>query len=298
MTLAVSASLNTSKVLPQKAQRIGFVDFDLDNFHANIYLKMFRGPLADRGGVVAGCHAWKVDTAAVWAEANHVPYRQRLSELNQDVDVFCILAPSHPELHLEMCEAVFPFGKPTFVDKTFAPNLAIAEQVFALADRYGVAVHTTSALRYTNVQQRAGELKSQQESLLGMSIWAGGSSWAEYGIHPVELAVSCLGPRIAHVFRSGTLQHSLVVLQFADATQALIHFNATDHVPFCAALTTARGTEFLKVDDQRLFEDAAAAMLDFFQAGRPLIDRAETLVIRKILDAVTDSAAQDTLIRL
>ena len=41
--------------------RIGFVDYKLDNFHANVFLKAIRGPLKDRGGSVAGCFAVACD---------------------------------------------------------------------------------------------------------------------------------------------------------------------------------------------------------------------------------------------
>ena len=38
-------------------KRIGFVDYQLDNFHANIYLRALRGPLTDRGYDVVGATA-------------------------------------------------------------------------------------------------------------------------------------------------------------------------------------------------------------------------------------------------
>jgi hypothetical protein len=49
-------------------------------------------------------------------------------------------APSTPETHLELCQAVLPFGKATYVDKTFAPDLATAREIFALADQHAAAV--------------------------------------------------------------------------------------------------------------------------------------------------------------
>ena len=41
----------------------------------------------------------------------------------------------------------------------------------------------------------------------------------------------------------------------------------------------------------RLFIDTAAAVLDFFAAGRPNIPRAESLIIRRILDAAAKPQA-------
>jgi hypothetical protein len=44
-----------------------------------------------------------------------------------------------------------PLAKPDYVDKTFAPSLPRAA-IFELADEHKTPIQTTSALRYTNVQ--------------------------------------------------------------------------------------------------------------------------------------------------
>ncbi len=54
------------------AKRIGFVDDDLDNFHANTYLKALRGPLAERGWRVAGATALQAEKGRGWADRNQV----------------------------------------------------------------------------------------------------------------------------------------------------------------------------------------------------------------------------------
>lgn len=262
-------------------RRVGFVDDYLENFHANIYLKLLRGPLARRGFVVSGATALQAEAGRQWAQKNDVPYFDTVAELNAEVDFFLILAPASPDRHLGMCQQVFPCQKTTFVDKTFAPDLATARQIFELADRHQVAIQSTSALRTTNVQAHVRQLGSPP---VGMVVWAGGSSWDEYGIHPVELAISCMGPEVRAVDRFGRGDHPVLVLQFAKERTAVIDFNPECYVPFQAAVTTARETTFLSVDDNKLFEDAAGAILDFFEAGRPLIDRAETMAVREVLD--------------
>jgi hypothetical protein len=47
-----------------------------------------------------------------------------------------------------------------------------------------------------------------------------------------------------------------------------------------------------------LFIDAASAMLDFFTAAGALIDRRETLVIRRVLDLASDGALRNKFIPL
>ena len=48
------------------SQRIGFVDFDIDNFHADVYLKLLRSDLQSRGFTVAGATAIQADSSQAW----------------------------------------------------------------------------------------------------------------------------------------------------------------------------------------------------------------------------------------
>jgi hypothetical protein len=263
------------------AKRIGFVDYRLDNYHAEVYLKALRGPLANRGYEAAGATALERSVSRTWAEERNLTYFDSLNELNEAVDCFAVLAPSNPELHLEMCQAVLPFGKITFVDKTFAPDELTARAIFALADACDAPIQTTSALRSTAVQAFVRELPSPVQS---MTIFSSGASFDEYGIHPVELAVSCLGHEVECMMRIGPERHPQWLLQFSGDRTAVIDFNPEIEIPFSAIVSTQQGHDRIEVDGATLFLDAAASILDFFDAGRPLIDRRESLMVRRILD--------------
>ena len=49
-------------------KRIGFVDYRLDNYHAEVYLKALRGSLASRGYEVAGATALERSVSREWTE--------------------------------------------------------------------------------------------------------------------------------------------------------------------------------------------------------------------------------------
>jgi hypothetical protein len=275
--------------------RIGIVDFQLDNFHANTITKLLRGELASRGFMVAGATALDRAGGIAWCDKQQVAWFDSVAELDSHIDCYMILAPSNPELHLKLCEQVFPYGKPTFVDKTFAPDLATARQIFQLADQHRVAVQTSSALRYTAVQTTIGQLTEPVESF---TVWAGGASFAEYGIHPVELVVSCLGSDILDVLRLGNGTHFQLMMRFDGERAAMIDFAEGVDVPYAAAITTRTSTQFVPIDLTDLFRDSTSAMLDFFAAGAAHVDRAESLSVRKILDrvnALTDDGRFHTL---
>ena len=276
-------------------KRIGFVDYRLDNYHAEVYLKAIRGPLANRGYEVVGATAIKQDVSRAWAEERRLPYYDSIAALAPHVDCFAVLAPSNPELHLPMCQEVLPLGKTTFVDKTFAPDEPTARAIFALADDCNVAIQSTSALRSTAIQAFVRELPSPVQS---MTIFSSGTSFAEYGIHPVELAVSCLGHEAETIMRVGSPRHPQWLLTFSNDRTAIIDFNPEAEIPFSVIVSTQQGHDMIEVDGATLFLDAAAGILDFFDAGHALIDRRESLLVRRILDVAMNEEARDAFVSL
>ncbi len=288
--LAASAALALQGAAPK---RIGFVDDDLDNFHARVYLEAVRGPLKERGFVVSGATALQHDKSRAWAEKYKLPYFENPAELDKVVDVYAILAPSTPATHEDLCKMILPFGKTTFVDKTFAPDAAAAGRLFALADRHKVALQTSSALRYTAVQKIA-----KPTDVRHVVAWAPGRSYDEYAVHAVELAVSLLGPDALALRRRGTDPESQLLIDFSEGRTAVINVYNRAKTPYAASVSTAKETRYLEVDTKPLFVDAAAALLDFFAAGKELIDRRETMTIMKILDASRDPAALERFVKL
>ena len=277
-------------------KRIGFVDYYLENFHDNVYLAAIRDELRDRGFSVTGCHAMQEPEGRVWAEKNDVPYFADVNELDAAVDVYAVLAASNPETHLGLCQLILPFGKPTYVDKTFAPDLATASDIFALADRHHTPIQTTSALRYTNVQSYVNEVGRAE--VLHMVVWGGGSSFGEYAIHPTELVVSCMGAQAESLMRRGTGDQSQLLVNFSNGRTAVMNVYTNTDTPFAASVTTVKATKLIEVDTSRLFIDMAAAILDFFERGKPDIDREESLTIRRILDRAESAAATKGFVAL
>jgi len=270
-------------------RRIGFVDDDLNNFHANTYHQLLRGELKERGFELAGCTASQADEGRQWADERDVAFFDDPAELDKEVDCYMILAPGSPHTHLPLCERILPFGKPTFVDKTFAPDLATAERIFALADRHGAPIQTSSALRYTDVQRVA----ESSGPIRHICAWGGGRSFDEYAIHPIEMVVSCMGSEAIALLRRGPEPESQLLVEFADQRTAVINVFTGPRTPFAAVITTREKTEWVQVDTSRLFHDALSAILDFCGTGESGIPRAETLTIHRILDAARADGARD-----
>jgi hypothetical protein len=129
------------------------------------------------------------------------------------------------------------------------------------------------------------------EEVRHVVVWAPGGSYDEYAIHPVEAAVSCLGHEVQALMRRGTDAESQLLINFSGGRTAVVNVYIKRKTPYAAAVTTARETRYIEVDTKPLFVDAAAGMLDFFAAGKEMVDRRETMAIMKILDASRDPAA-------
>lgn len=292
---AIGATLPASTCAAPNAQRIGFVDDNLDNFHSRTYLRILRSELKERGFVVAGATALQAEPARQWTEANEVAYFDSIERMNDAVDYFAVLAPSNPQSHLGLCQKVLPLGKTTFVDKTFAPDAATAEKIFGLADKHQVSVQTSSALRYTGVQEYVA--KAGRDTLRHMITWGGGSNFDEYVIHPLELAISCMGHEVESVMRRGGEPHSQLLLNFSGDRTAVVNVYTKARTPYAASVTTTKETRHIPVDTKQLFINAAAGMLDFFEAKKPFIDRRETMAVMRIIDAARDPATREEFVK-
>lgn len=277
-------------------KRIGFVDDNLENYHANVYLKLLRNDLKDRGFTVDGCFGTQQSSGREWAEKNGVPYFSDVRALNDAVDYYMILAPSNPETHFDLCQKVFPFGKPTYVDKTFAPNLAIAKRIFALADKHKIPMQTTSALRYTEVQNYVNSVG--RKNVQHMITYVAGGSFGEYAVHPIELFVSCMGPNVKRLMRRGTKNQTQLLLDLTGNRTAVVNVFPKTRTPYAASVTTKEETKYFAIDTSKIFLNTASAVLDLFETGKPNIDRKESLIIRRIQDVAEQKRALKGFVQL
>jgi predicted dehydrogenase len=277
----------------RKRLRIAFIDHDLRNFHADTFRELIRGPLAERGAEVAVCWANEGGSGRAWAREHGVTWIDDPALIGRHADAVAVLAPSNPETHLGLCQLALPLGLPTFVDKTFAPDLATARAIFDLADRHGAPIQSSSALRYTAARAAAGEVGA----LRVVEASGGGRSFAEYAIHPLELAVSLLGHEALTLARAGTPEQSRLTIGFSRGRSATVDVRVGDH-PFVARLVGDLGERRVVVDGGRLFRGAVDALLDFLMRGVPAVDRRETLAIRAILDAAEDPACRSGVVPL
>lgn len=262
-------------------KKIGFIDYYISEWHANNYPVWIKE--LDCGYEVT--HAWaELDVSPVdgrntdkWCNDFGVKKCDSIDELCGECDVIVILAPSNPEKHLGYAKEVLKYGKPTYIDKTFAPDLETAKEIFDTAKRYGTPFFSTSALRY------ADEL----EELIGdknFIITGGGSNFPEYCIHTIEMAVKLLNDKVesTNVICQG--DQRVCGISTANGKKATIIY--APKLPFTVASEKADGSAtYVKISSD-FFKNLMKDMVRFFDDRKVSFNTDETLEVMKVRDAL------------
>ena len=118
-------------------KKVGFIDYFLDEWHANNYPELIKN---HSGGEFAVKYAYgKIDspsgmTNAEWSEKYGILLCGKIEEVIEKSDVLIVLSPDNPEMHEELCDLPLKSGKLVYIDKTFAPDKTAAERIFEKAD--------------------------------------------------------------------------------------------------------------------------------------------------------------------
>lgn len=262
--------------------KIAFIDYDIDNFHANVFARLLKE--SDTSFHLSAVWAKRQDNIGPWAGERGVTAVERIEELRDLADVIMVLAPSNPEVHEELCEQAFALGKTTYVDKTFAPDVATARRIFECADRHQIAIQTSSILRYTEVQEAC---RAKPEApVRHLSTWASGGNFDEYIIHPLEHVVSVMGAEIESVKSERMAGFQRITLGFSRDRAATIQMYVGHSTPFFSVVSNDVETRPITIDGSKLFLRGLQGILDFFRDPATAIDRRETLAVLQTIETL------------
>ena len=268
----------------QKKQ-IGFIDYHLDEWHANNYPAWFR--TAARADEFELGYAWEESPAtkeggipqAEWCKKFDMKSASSLEEVVEKSDCICVLAPSNPEVHARLAKIPLESGKPLYIDKTFAPDKATAESFFATARAHGTPLMSSSALRYGSEFQAVLQKKDLPPTRFVLAI-GGGRPFQEYSIHQIEMVVAALGTGAKCVHRTTTGSMPHYVIEYADGIRsAMLTYDR--HSDFMVLLQGDRAPDAIP-SSSRTFENLIDAMLEFFATGVSPIPAEETIEIAAI----------------
>jgi virulence factor len=273
--------------------RIGFVDHHLNNFHANKFLALLHGPLADLDARVS--LAWESHpTGEDWCTVHGVPRAESAAQVAAEADAVMVLAPDNVEAHRDLCRLVFPAGKPALVDKFLAPSTAEALEIVRLAETHGVRLFSASSLRFAvELEAALGELDAPPVAAFarGMGIWDG------YGVHTLSLVVGALGAQVARVIDTGDDHASSVTLEYADGRRAWLDVrsaaNQWEVFPWRFGMRVGDRYVTGGVSDfDGFYAQLMRRAVQFFRTGETPVSTAEMLAVVGVLEAAGTSRAR------
>jgi hypothetical protein len=266
-------------------QKIGFIDYYLDEWHANNYPQWIAESPANMAGAAVSFAWGETDSpggvsSAGWCKTHGPELCGSLEEVCEKSDCLLILSPDNSEKHLVYAKRVLPYRKPIYIDKTFTPALSEAKEIFALAEKYGAPLCSASPLRF------ASEISGYNGDARGMATTGGGSSFATYAVHQMEMIVKAMGTGAEKVMALMNGGNKSLVIRYRDGRQALFSQAAGSSAPFTVSIEGggSEKTDY-RIIESDFFRAFIDAMLSFYSTGEPLAPKTETLEIISLIEA-------------
>jgi len=263
-------------------KKIGFIDYYLDEWHAN-NLPQWIEKVSQ--GAVKVCYAWaEIDsplaegkTSQEWAKETGVTLCDSQEAVIAQSDYLVVLSPDNPERHEDLCRLALSSGKPTYVDKTFSVGAADAERIIAYAKASGTPFFSCSSLRYdTEIQARMGR------EIVMMNSFGPGS--ANYMVHQMEPIFMLMGGRAQRVMALGEAGTPTLLLDFGEKRRAVMSFCDWDTGFGCTLLHAGGKCESFKIESD-YFTAFTEVMLKFFETKESPVCADDTHAIMAMIEA-------------
>ena len=258
---------------------IGFIDYYLDEWHANNYPRLISA--ATDGKMQVNLAYGHIDspiggrTTDKWCADFGIKRAESIDQVCEESDCIIVLSPDNCEMHETLCQKPLRTGKRVYVDKTFAPDYATARRIFDIAENSGTPCYSTSALRYASEYQDIRDVSA---------ITSIGPYYFEtYAIHQLEPVMMLMGGTPEKVmYVPGKNAYSLTV-GFKDGRTAQINGFYTN-APFLMNLVSEGKNRLITVQSD-YFGAFIKQMTRFFETGEGAVPHEETLNIMAVRGA-------------
>lgn len=260
--------------------KLGFIDYYLDEWHANNYpdrIREFSGGEITVAYAYAEMDAPEGMTTDEWCEKNRVQRVKSIEELIALSDGIIILSPDNAERHEELCRLPLASGKRVYVDKTFAPDKATAERIFENAEKHGTPCYSSSALRYAEEYQGINP-----EKVKALSSW-GPYGYETYSIHQLEPIMTLIDSAPVRVMMNTCPDWYTLTIAFEDGRMATVTGFAKGG-DFSMSLAMQDETRVIKVASD-YFGAFLKELVRFFQTGETRVPHRTTINIMAVREA-------------
>lgn len=201
-------------------------------------------------------------------------------------------------VHLERAMPFLEKGIPTYVDKPFACSLADARALFQYANEKHIPLMSSSSLRYAPevVEAKAGETVG---SIVGVSTYGPAPTHPRnpglfhYGIHPVEMLFTLMGPGCTRLSNVSTEGAEVVTGVWSDGRVASVRGIRAGTAAYGFTLFGSKGVATQGVSTRFIYRELLKKIVAMFQTRELPIDPRETLEIVAFIEAARRSAESD-----
>lgn len=272
-------------------KKIGFIDYFLNEWHADNYPDMIANVT---NGEYKVCYAYGhvepstesgLKSNAQWAKEHGVELLDSIEEVVEKSDYLVVLSPDNPEMHEELCELPLKSGKPTYVDKTFAPDKESAIRIFQNAEAHKTPCYSTSALRF------AEELEEINADDIYKIYSEGPASLSVYVIHQIEPIIRLMKTRAKRMMFLGDEMHPSLIIEFEDGRFAQLYHRDDENMSF--RITTVNRENKAKHFEIKsdYFGRFMKAMVTFFETGVAPVSHEQTIDVIAVRTAAINAAA-------
>lgn len=254
--------------------KIGFIDYYLDEWHANHYPQWFKD--VDPQVQVAYGYALLDNpngrTNRQWCEDNGVTLCSTMEELVEKSDALAVLSPDNTELHEALCQVALRSGKRTYIDKTFAPDEASGKRIFDLAAAHSTPCWSTSALRF------APEYQDIDRTKIAGIVSLGPAGPETYIIHQLEPLMMLMQAPARRVIAMPGEHLYTVTMELTDGRLAILN-GLVDGSPFVLNLAMNGAPNQVVSAQADFFHEFIKALVNFYLTGEIPVTSEETLRI-------------------
>lgn len=259
--------------------KIGFIDYYLDEWHANNYPRFIKE--ATNGEMEVTLAYGHIDspiggrTTEKWCADMGIRRAMTIDEVCEECDAIIVLSPDNCEMHEELCQKPLRTGKRVYVDKTFAPDYETAKRIFDIAEQSGTPCYSTSALRFADEYRGLGKVDA-------IASW-GPYGFETYSIHQLEPIMMLIDSKPAKVMYVPGVNSYTVVISFEDGRTATLTGFSVDS-PFMMNISAEDTAKVIKVESN-FFGGFIANLVNYFKTGEGAVPHNETLNIMAVRGA-------------
>ncbi len=261
--------------------KLGFIDYYLDEWHANNYPEWIK---EQSNGEMIVTHAFALidspkggRTTDAWCSEMGITKCASIEDIIEQTDGLIVLSPDDAQMHEELCLLPLKSQKPVYIDKTFSPSLASGQRIFDNAEAHNTPCYSTSALRFATEYQDIDKSK-----IKSICAWGPGN-FEIYSIHQLEPLMMLMGVEAKRVMAQEADNFYRLIVEFVDGRTASVA-GFMDGSPFMMNLCMEKENKIVEVKSA-FFNTFIERMVQFFKDNIPQVPHTETLRIMALREA-------------